>query len=140
MVLLYAVGLAVQTRIGSLTQNKIEKRILKFFPGYQIISNVVKGFTDDINAYPPATVELYAKGIKSIAFVMEENPDGTVTLFVPSTPAITVGSIIVADAEKITRLDTSSRNTAEWLAQWGISHEDTVYPIMNTIKSKGEVH
>jgi len=137
LVLLYAIGLAVQTRLGGFTQEKIEKSIVKFFPGYSIISNLLKGFTNDINTYPPATVELYGEGIRSIAFIMEENPDGTLTLFVPSTPAITVGNVIVADAARVTRLDTSAKSAAEWLAQWGISHEDVGYPISRTIKHEG---
>ena len=132
---LYAVGLAVQTRLGSLTQATIEKRIVKFFPGYSIVSNILKGFSDDMNAYPPAAVELYGEGIRSIAFIMEENPDGTLTLFVPATPAITIGNIVVADAGRVTRLDASAKSTAEWLAQWGISHEDAAYPIANIASS-----
>ena len=140
LVSLYVIGLIVQTRLGSLTQAKIEKSIMKFFPGYSIISNVLKGFSNNINAYPPATVELYGEGIRSIAFIMEENPDGTLTLFVPSTPAITVGTIIVADAAKVTRLDASAKSTAEWLAQWGISHEDALYPIAKPTLHPGDVH
>ena len=140
LVLLYAIGLAVQTRLGNLTQEKIEKSIVKFVPGYSIISNILRGFSSNINAYPPVTVELYGKGIRSIAFIMEENPDGALTLFVPSTPAITVGNIIVADADKVTRLDTSSKSAAEWLAQWGISHEDAAYPILKTSTHKGKTY
>ena len=99
----FIVGALVRTRLGSVSLKKFESTVLKQIPGYEIISNILKGFAEKRTAYSAATVRLFGPGTAVFGFVMEENQNGTVTVFVPSAPAMTVGSVHVVDSERVTK-------------------------------------
>jgi uncharacterized membrane protein len=51
---------------------------------------------------------------------MEENDNGSVTVFVPSSPAITVGTVYIVDRSRVTILEASTMEIADCISQWGI--------------------
>lgn len=120
LLLCFVIGAFVRTRIGSWSHEKLENTVLKQIPGYQIISNVLKGFVKEKSPYPAAMVQLYGPGTAVLGFVMEESESGSVTVFVPTAPAITVGNIHIVDRERVTRFDAGAVGVAECLSQWGI--------------------
>ncbi len=120
LLLCFAIGAFVRTRIGSWSHEKLENAVLKQIPGYQIISNILQGFVEKKSAYPAAMVKLYGPGTAVLGFVMEESESGSVTVFVPTAPAITVGNIHIVDRERVTRLDAGAAGVAECISQWGI--------------------
>ena len=52
LLLCFAIGAFVRTRIGSWSHEKLENAVLKQIPGYQIISNILKGFVEKKSALP----------------------------------------------------------------------------------------
>jgi hypothetical protein len=73
----------MHTKIGSLSFERLEKKIFIQIPGYKIISNMLKGFTEDkIKAYRRGLVQLYQPGTSVFCFVMAENDNNTMTVFV----------------------------------------------------------
>ena len=72
--------LLVRTRIGAWSFERIENKVLKQIPGYQIISRALKGFADEETAYPKALVYLLGSEAAVLGFVMEENDNGSVTV------------------------------------------------------------
>jgi len=119
LVLLF--GFLVGSIINRLiTFEQFEDSLLKKLPGYEIISNVVKGFGKGESSYPVALVKLYSSNAAVFAFVMEENDNDLITIFVPSTPALTIGTVYIVNRECVTLLETSASDMVNCVSQWGI--------------------
>ena len=126
VLLCFAVGAFVRTKLGSWSLERFERTILKQIPGYEIISNALKGFAEKRTAYRAALVRLYGPGTGVLGFVMEENDNGSVTVFVPSVPTLTVGSLHVVDRERVTMLDAGSIDVTNCISQWGIGSQKII--------------
>jgi len=123
LALCFVVGALVRTRIGSWSLEGLERKVLNQIPGYEIISNVLKGFAEKRTAYPAARIQLYGPGTAVLGFIMEENPDGSLTVFVPSAPALTVGSLHLVDRDRVTLLEAGSMEVTNCISQWGIGSQ-----------------
>ena len=120
LLLCFVVGAFVRTQIGSWSLERLERKILNQIPGYEIISNMLRGFAEKRTAYPAAMVRLYGPGTAVLGFIMEENENGSLTVFVPSAPALTVGSLHVVDRERVTILEAGFMDVTNCISQWGI--------------------
>ena len=109
-----------------LSYEKFESAILNDIPGYQIIANIAKGFSTGETSYPPALVELHGPGVAVLGFIMEEHPDGQLTIYVPSVPVLTVGNIFLVARERITPLQAGAKEVADCISQWGIGSNKIV--------------
>ena len=116
----FFVGVLVRSSIGAWSFERIENKVLKQIPGYQIISRALKGFAAEETAYPKALVRLLGSEAAVFGFVMEENDNGSVTVFVPSSPAITIGGVYIVDRSRVTILESSTMEIVDCLSQWGI--------------------
>ena len=123
LTLCFVVGAFVRTRLGSWSLERFERTILKQIPGYEIISNALKGFAEKKTAYRAALVQLYGPGTGVLGFVMEENDNGNVTVFVPSVPTLTLGSLHVVDRDRVTMLEAGSIDVTNCISQWGIGSQ-----------------
>ena len=123
LLLCFVVGAFVRTRLGSWSLDRFERTILKQIPGYTIISNALKGFAEKKTAYRAALIRLYGPGTGVLGFVMEENNNGSLTVFVPSVPTLTVGSLHVVDSERVTMLEAGSIDVTNCISQWGIGSQ-----------------
>jgi uncharacterized membrane protein len=117
----YVIGALVRGRTTGLTFERIETVLLSKVPGYDILGNVLKGFAHDRNNFPPVLVNLHGPDSAVFALVMDENEDGTLTIFVPSSPALTVGVVHVVKPKLVTRLDASIADVTGCISQWGIA-------------------
>jgi len=124
LLLCFVIGSFVRTRIGSWPLERLERKVLNQIPGYQIISNVLKGFVEKRTAYPAAMVRLYGPGTAVLGFIMEENENGSLTVFVPSAPTLTVGSLHVVDRERVTILEAGGMDVTNCISQWGIGSQN----------------
>jgi uncharacterized membrane protein len=120
VVFCFTVGAFVRSRVGSLSLERAERAFLLQIPGYRIVKNMVEGFVKSETAFPPALVRLHEAGAAALGFVMEDNGNGTVTVFIPSTPAITVGTLYVVAADQVTVLKASSMEFLDSISQWGV--------------------
>ena len=124
LLLCFVVGAFVRTRIGSWSLERLEGKILNQIPGYAIISNMLRGFAEKRTAYPAAMVRLYGPGTAVLGFIMEENENGSLTVFVPSAPTLTVGSLHVVDRERVTILEAGFMDVTNCISQWGIGSQN----------------
>ena len=129
LLLCFVVGSTVNRLI---TFGKFEESLLKKIPGYEIISNIVKGFAKGESSYPAALVKLSSSDAAVFAFVMEENDNDLLTVFVPATPALTVGTVYIVNRESVTLLETSVSDIMNCVSQWGIG---TKKVLSNTLSS-----
>ena len=117
LLLSWIVG-AVARRVVS--YEKFESIILNEVPGYKIVANIARGFSEGKTSYPPVLVELHGPGVAVLGFVIEEHANGKVTVYIPSVPVLTVGNIFVVELERITRLEAGAKEVADCISQWGI--------------------
>lgn len=117
------IGAMVRTKIGALSFEKLENAVLQRLPGYELIGNVLKGFAKDKNAYPAVMVCLHGPGSAVFGLLMEEHENGVLTVFLPSAPALTVGSLHVVERDRVTFLDADTVEVVNCISQWGIGSE-----------------
>ena len=118
--LCYGVGSLVHTRIGSWSFDKFEKLLLTKIPGYRIVKNIFIGISgENVKAYKPALIKLGPDGAAVLGFIMEYNQNGTVTVFVPHSPVLTVGTIYVVEKNQATLLDSGHIAMINCLSEWG---------------------
>jgi len=126
-IIFYAVGAFMHTKIGALSFKSLEKKIFIQLPGYKIISNMLKGLADDkIESYRPALVQLCQFGASVFCFVMEENDNSTVTVFVPSVPTMTIGNLHVVELDRITFLEAKHREVVNCITDWGVGSKEII--------------
>lgn len=116
----FAIGAAVRTRVGAWSFEKVERAILSRVPGYDLIQNVLRGFAERRTAYPAALVTLFGPGTAVFGLVMEDNGDGTLTVFIPSAPTLTVGAVHVVDRDRVRMLDAGLMSVTDCVSQWGV--------------------
>jgi uncharacterized membrane protein len=116
----YGIGVIVQTRIGSMSFSSLEKRVLNHIPGYSIISNALKGFADNETSYAPVLARLSESGAAVMGVVIEENDNDTVTVFVPTSPVITVGTVYILERNRVSYLDASTMDFVNCVTEWGV--------------------
>jgi len=116
----YLVGILVRTKAGAWLQQNLEKKLLDNIPGYKIINRILKGYVENNNDYQPALVRLFDTETEVIGLVMEKNSNGKLTVFIPSTPVITMGKIYIVSAEQVTLLDVNHLDLVNCITEWGV--------------------
>ena len=116
----FVIGAAVRTRVGAWSFEKVERSVLARVPGYELVQNVLRGFAEKRTAYPAALINLFGPGTGVFGLVMEDNGDGTVTVFIPSAPALTVGAVHVVDRDRVRILDAGLMGVTDCVSQWGV--------------------
>jgi len=120
VVVCYLIGVAVRTRLGAWSFDKLESRIFKEIPGYQLVKNLLTGFAEKRSTYPAALVRLQESSAAMLGVVMEQHPDGRSTVFVPLAPIASLGSVYVVDDDQITLLKANALDLVGCISQWGV--------------------
>jgi len=120
LLIVYLLGLLVHTKLGNWTFDVVERKLLTQIPGYRIISGVLKGFVETNREYRPVLVCLYQPGTAVLGFLMEENENDSCTVFVPSSPAVTVGTLHIVDKKHLTMLEGGHVDVINCFTDWGI--------------------
>jgi uncharacterized membrane protein len=116
----FVLGSVIQTRLGSITFDAIEKKLLKRLPFYEPIASILRGVAHKTAGYQPALITLYGPGTAVFGLVMEENDNDTVTVFVPSAPTMAVGLVHVVRRDRVTPLKASLADISGCLSEWGV--------------------
>ena len=125
----FLLGSLVRTRLGSSAYGAMETRYLRRLPGYEPIVSILRGFAQTSAGYRPALVTLYGPGAAVFALVIEENPDGSLTVFVPSAPTMAMGTVHVVARDRVVLLDASISDLSGCISQWGTGSRKLVPPI-----------
>lgn len=99
----FLIGMTVKTRLGTFIYNKTENAILKRAPGYSMIKETMLLFlgrkTRPFSSV--ALVQVYASSTLMTAFVTDQHPDGSYTVFVPTAPNPTSGNIYHLESDRV---------------------------------------
>ncbi len=126
IILCYALGALVRTKIGSGSFEKLESKLLKQIPGYQLIKNLLTGFVEMKAAYPAALVQLNGPGTAVLGFIMENHPNGMATVFVPMSPMVSMGNVYLVESDRVTLLDANALEVTGCISQWGIGSQEVL--------------
>ena len=117
----YFTGLLVRTKLGKRMRTWIESRFLEKIPGYKMIRSLAHQYLEEEGEqrFRPVFVDLYGTGTRMIGFAVEEAADGTVAVFLPSVPAVTLGQLHFVAKGRISPIPASMHTTIETLTMFG---------------------
>ena len=98
----------------------VEAQTLGRFGPYKF----VKGLTGAIGGeagdagFRPALLTL-PNGTKAFVLIIEEHGDEAATVFLPSAPTPTVGTVQIAERKQLQALNLRGREVMQMLSQWG---------------------
>jgi uncharacterized membrane protein len=118
-------GLLLRTGFGENFADKLNAFLDAKLPMYSMVRNLAQRLTGtEVLAFTPAEVDLHGSGIRSLGFVIEELPDDRYAVFIPSSPALTIGQVVIAPKANVTKLDKSPKLVMDAITQWGIGTEN----------------
>jgi protease I len=93
--LCFFIGLFVKTSVGRWMHSFIENKLLRVAPGYNLIKETILQLFGGKKApfSQVALVQLYENSLLATAFITDEHPDGSFTVFVPTGPNPTSGFV-----------------------------------------------
>lgn len=109
LLICFAVGVLVRTRLGKWLYAVLESKVLLKAPGYSLIKETVAQFLG--NKKSPfssvALAQLYGNETMASAFITDEHDDGSFTVFVPTGPNPTSGNIYHLPGKYVHPVDVS---------------------------------
>jgi len=125
--LLILIGLLAQTQIGRSIGRALEKGFLNRLPFYSLLRKLALGLagSENENTLKPVLV-MVEEGIQQMGFIVEHHADGKSTVFLPSSPNTSGGSVSIVEAALIQELNVPAMKIFRSLNQWGQGVSDLV--------------
>ncbi|MCK4883182.1 MAG: DUF502 domain-containing protein [Candidatus Omnitrophica bacterium] len=105
----FIIGVVIRTRFGKFIYSTLETHLLKVAPGYNLIKETVLQILGN-NKTPfssVALVQIFGNDTLATAFVTDEHPDGSFTVFIPTGPNPTSGNIYHLEGKYVHPVDVS---------------------------------
>ena len=110
LVICIAAGLLIRISFLRRASERIDRQLNDLIPGYsQIRSEATKKIgvsTDEAPLFDACLVK--TQDLFQPGYIVEKNPDGTQTVFVPQAPAFVTGQVYIVDPSRIRTLDINS--------------------------------
>jgi uncharacterized membrane protein len=120
----FLAGLFVQMRVGRLTQEWVETSLLRRVPGYYMFKNLTRQLVGQAGLeFTPALVDVQGSGALVIGLIVEEHPEGYFTIFVPSSPTVTLGHVYFLPGDRIHKVEGRLVDAVNCLTQWGMESQ-----------------
>ena len=122
----FLVGVALRTRPGRATRERLEIVLFGKLPGYGLIRSLTQRMAGDSGdtAWTPALIELEEALVPG--FVIEALDDGRFTVFVPSVPTPLAGAVYVLSADRVHILDVPFTQAVKSISRWGAGSRELV--------------
>lgn len=126
LVLCFIVGVGVRTRTGRAAREGMEKLFFERLPGYGLLRGLTQRVAGDgeETSWAPALVEIEDALVPG--FIIEELPDGRVTVFVPSVPTPLAGAVYIIARARVHPLDIPFTDAIKSISRWGAGSKDLV--------------
>lgn len=112
-------GLAMRTRAGRRIDEFVQKSIVDRVPLLGLMKNLTMSLTGLNSELMPVEADINNSGAPVWGFLMETLDDGRHVVFVPTSPALTVGNTYLVPPDRVTLLDDSMA-VVNVLSQWGV--------------------
>ena len=117
----FIAGLLLKTGVGDRLAKKLDALLEDKLPLYGMVRTLTQRFTGiDGLEFAPAEVDLYSNETRVLAFVIEELPTKRYVVFVPSSPALTMGQVYILPASSVRLLDKPTKLAVDAITQWGV--------------------
>jgi len=126
LLLAFLVGVALRTRTGRLTRERVEKSLFERIPGYALFRSLTNQLAgqDRETTWKPAMVEIEDALVPG--FIIEEHADGRYTVFVPSIPTPFAGAVYVLARERVHVVEVPFTQAIKPVSRWGLGCEELV--------------
>ena len=119
-------GLAMRSTTGRRLGNWIESATLGKLPGYNAIKQLIAGFTrTGDSSFQPALLNS-SDGEQELAYVVEDQGNGKVTVLIPWAPTPFAGSIKIVHKDRIKLIDTDLGEFTKVLSLWGVGTRELI--------------
>jgi uncharacterized membrane protein len=121
-----AIGAAIKTKGGRAMREQVETTFFERIPGYAVIRSLTHQLSgqDTGNVWQPALIEIEEALVPG--FVIEEHPDGSYTVFVPSVPTPFAGAVYVLERARVHPLDVPFTQALQTVSKWGSGAKELV--------------
>ena len=121
LIICFTTGLIVRTSWGVSGKNWFERTVLNRIPMYTMLKNLTHRFVgEESTQFAPAEIDLFESGCTVLGVIVENLPDERIAVFVPITPAATVGQIYLVPKERVKQLNVSLGEIINSVSEWGI--------------------
>lgn len=95
--------------------------MLQRLPFYSVLRNLASGLAgkEDERSLRPVLVTVNP-GIQQLGLLIERHPDGSGTIFFPSSPTTGSGTVLVVEAALIREVRTPGHKLFNALGKWGV--------------------
>ncbi|MDI6402251.1 DUF502 domain-containing protein [Balneolaceae bacterium ANBcel3] len=124
----FMIGMFVKTQMGNLIVRGFENATLRHAPGYTIIKETVMLFFGR-NKTPFSSVALvkpFSSDTMMTAFITDEHPDGSFTVFIPTAPNPTSGNIYHMPTERVFIIDVPVEEALRTILSCGIGSTNMI--------------
>jgi uncharacterized membrane protein len=118
--LCFLIGLLVRTGPGLRAKNAFETTVLTKLPGYALLRGLtgrLAGQVADEPTFAPALVEIEEALVP--ALIIEELPDGSYTVLVPSVPTPMAGALYILSRDRVHPVDLPLTTALKVFTKWG---------------------
>ncbi|HWP70825.1 MAG TPA: hypothetical protein VNM36_06995 [Gemmatimonadaceae bacterium] len=119
LLICFLIGASLRTPTGRAARERMETSVFEKIPGYSLF----RGLTRQIagvsyeNVWKPALSEIEDALVPS--FIIEDLPDGSYTVFVPSVPTPLAGAVYILPRERVHPLDIPFADAIKTVVRWG---------------------
>jgi uncharacterized membrane protein len=131
LVVFLIAGLFVGTNPGQRLSDRMERSVLYRVPGYLLVRGAVGGFPGLSREQPPAPALVETDEGWAFALIVEREPPGFCTVFLPDSPTPTTGSVRIVTATRVRPLDAPMLGLLSCLTRSGAGAGALAMPILN---------
>jgi len=140
IILLFLIaGLFVGTRPGRLLSDRLERSILYRVPGYLLVRGAVGRFPGLSREMRPEPSLVETDDGWAFALLVESEPPGFCTVFLPDSPTPTSGSVRIVEAARVRPLDVSMLNLLACLTRSGTGAGVLAGRVLNDMPSVADI-
>jgi uncharacterized membrane protein len=124
----FIIGVFVKTQMGNLIFRGIENATLRYAPGYSMIKETVMMFFGRSKSpfSAVALVRPFSSETMMTAFITDEHPDGSFTVFIPTAPNPTSGNIYHLPNERVHIVDVPVDEALRTILSCGIGSTNMI--------------
>jgi uncharacterized membrane protein len=130
VVVCFAIGAAVRTRVGRALRERMETSFFERLPGYALFRSLTQRLAGEgeENVWKPALIEIEDALVPG--FIIEELDDGRFTVFVPSVPTPLAGAVYILSRDRVHPLNVPFTQAIQSVSRWGSGSKDLVAAMM----------
>jgi uncharacterized membrane protein len=116
----FLLGLLVRTTLGRAVGRAVEAAVLNRLPGYRAMRRLASQVAGDPADTFGVPVWVRLGDARRMGFVVEEHADGEVAVFVPFSPVLTVGEVLVVASTRVERIAAPFMKVTKSVSEMGV--------------------